>query len=269
MQPGFRAGSILGDMIFGKPDGKVYGDQMERNMRTAKLMEEARNARSRNLAMDEITPEKFAAAYGVSPELGSLLSSATRSQDSANLNVLGATPGDMQEYAMRKAVAEEGLPVLGAVNANLAAIDGKPLKVNAIDAGYQLNPYEAGGEAVPMLGEITDAELTRAKVGVQGALGDKYEAQAASGGFAPRAPGGRGGGSAKRSASASKQIVATLEKEMGRKLEVATKKDPAVEAAATQALKDARAAVATGRITKEEARKRLVAAGFKNTAARL
>lgn len=193
MENGFRTGAILGDLVFGKPDGKVYGEQMERNMRTAKLMEEARNARSRNLAMDEMTPEKFAAAYGVTPEIGALLSSATRTQDSANLNILGATPLAMQEYQMRKDALESGRPVLGDMNANLAAIAGKPVEVNTIDNGYQLNKYEVGGEALPTLGEITDAELTRAKVGTEGAragqldaLGSKYSAQAALGGFAPK-----------------------------------------------------------------------------------
>ena len=216
MQPGFRAGSILGDMIFGQPDGKVYAEQTERNLRSAKLMEEARKARSINLARETLTPDMVRGGLGSSPEQAALFHALLGAQDNPNLNVLGATPLQMQEYTQRRAAVEALTPVLGAGNANLAGVAGKPLEVNTIDGGYQLNPYDAGGAAVPTLGETTDAGLTRARIATQGALGSKYDAQADAGGFAPRSP-GKGTPVATR-AGTLEEDISVIEGELGRAL---------------------------------------------------
>lgn len=290
----YQGGAALGDILFGGRDrgnSDVFLKRLRENYTTQKAMEEASTSQIQRIARESQTAETVAKATGLPLGQAAMIANALRSQQSMNLNTAGVTPLQMQEHGLRSTAVEALTPDLGAGNAALAAIDGKPLKRNDIDSGYQLDPYAVGGTATPTGLQLEREGTERAKQGELGERANLSRVKAAGGGFAPSRAGGGGGGGKGRSPSAAKAIIGTLEKEMGRKLtadevdtiyaggdfkfdepalgEVATKTDPARQAEVMQALKDARAAVATGKITKEEARKRLIAAGYKNIAARL
>ena len=288
----YQGGRALGEIVFGGREGgnsDVFLKRLRENYTTQRAMDEAASSQIQRIAREAITAADIEAARkGDMAAQARLGEAALRTADTPNLrNVTGGFNDFDAAGYKRAAVEKAGLGDLAGANAELFGLAKGPLKVNEIDSGYQLNPYEVDGEATPTATE-------NAKIGELGARADVSRAKAAAGGFAPRASRGGGGGTDKRSASEANAMIKAFEKQMKRPLSpkeieaiydggdvvfrepttlgsAAEKSvvDPARQAEAAQALKDARAAVSTGRITKEEARKRLVAAGFKNTAARL
>ena len=225
----FQGGAALGEILFGgrnRGNSDAYLSRLRDNATTAKAMDDAANAQIMRLARESMQGQKVQDAYGVDAPLADFIATMLRSQQTMNANTVGVTPLQMQEYQMRRRAEEALAPEMGLGNAALAAIYGKPLKFNTIDAGYQLNPYEVGGAATPTQGKLGDIALSGAKVATEGARQDELGARASvsrakakAGGFAP-SRGGSGGGSGgpKRSPSEAKAIVTKLESEMGRPL---------------------------------------------------
>ena len=220
----YQGGRALGEIVFGGREGgnsDAYLDRLRAGFAVKKAdydsqraMDEAANSQIQRIARGSQTAETVAKATGLPLGQAAMIANALQSQESMNLNTAGVSPLQMQTYGLKNTAVEALTPDMGLGNAALAAIDGKPLKRNDVDSGYVLDPYVAGSGA-------TATETENAKIGELGARADVSRAKAAAGGFAPRAPGGSKGGGTKRSASASKQIVSTLEKEMGRKLTAA------------------------------------------------
>lgn len=214
---GKNIGAVLGDLFMGKnrEPGKAYYDQLATNYeiqgkksRSEELFEKASIARAMNMARQGITPEllerRRAGDLRAEAELGAAVLRAAQTPNLSNYT-RGAL--DLQEIGFRDAAVEAGIPELGAMNANLAGVANGPIKTNDIDSGYQINPYQAGGAAIPTQGEL-------------GKIADGHTR-------ANRQPTPRssGGGTPRRTASEASAIVKALEKEMGRTLtaeEVAT-----------------------------------------------
>lgn len=324
----YQGGQALGEAIFGgrnRGNSDVFVQRLKQNFDAKRAMEEADNSRIQRIAREAITAADIEAARNGDPAAAARLGEAAlRTADTPNLGNITRGFADFDEAGYRRAAVERAtLGDMAGANAQLVGLATGPLKVNAIDGGYQLNPYEVGGAATPTPGELANVALRQARVGTEGArqgeLGARAElsrVRAAAGGFAPSRSGGRGKELSPQEAATKQQwILAQANKKIadGEPAEfveawianemmkagmepepavdvapptslrwveggeetvvplgqVAAAKPPAREVEAAQALKDARAAIATGRITTEEARKRLIAAGFKNTAARL
>ena len=332
----YQGGQALGEAIFGGRRNGVESDVFLDRVRlnhsvkksefdAARAMEEAGLSRVLRIAHESIKAADIEAAQSGDKAAQARLGEAVlRSSRNPNLRNITGGFADFDAAGYRRAAVERAtLGDMAGANAQLVGLATGPLKVNAIDGGYQLNPYEVGGAAVATPGELANVALRQARVGTEGArqgeLGARAElsrVKAAAGGFAPSRTGGRGKELSPAEAATKQQwILAQANKKIAdgepaefveawianemvkagmepepavdvapptsmRWIEggeetvvplgqVAAAKAPAREAEAAQALKDARAAIATGRITTEEARKRLVAAGFKNVAARL
>jgi len=214
----YQGGQALGEIIFGGREGgnsDAFLKRLRENYTTQRAMDEAASSQIQRIAREAITAADIEAARkGDMAAQARLGEAALRTADTPNLrNVTGGFNDFDAAGHKRAAVEKAGLGDMAGANAELFGLAKGPLKVNEIDSGYQLNPYEVDGEATPTATE-------NAKIGELGARADVSRAKAAAGGFAPRAP-RAGGAGAKRSAAASKQIVATLEKEMGRKLTAA------------------------------------------------
>lgn len=214
-------GEVLGGLLGNKEPGKAYYDQLGtsyeiqgKKSRSEEAFEEAARARSMNIARDGITADVIARARAGDRQAEAELGAAVlRSAQTPNLTNYTGGAKDFQELGFRDAAVDAGIDELGAMNGNLAGVANGPIKTNVIDSGYQINPYQPTS-AIPTATE-------NAKIEELGARADVSRAKAAAGGFAPKSPSGGGGGGAKRTASASKAIVSTLEKEMGRKLTAA------------------------------------------------
>lgn len=187
----YQGGAALGDILFGGRDrgnSDVFLKRLRENYSTQKAMEDASTAQIQRIARESQTAETVAKATGLPLGQAAMIANALQSQDSMNLNTAGVTPLQMQEYGLKNRAVDSLAPELGMGNAALAAIDGKPLKRNAIDSGYQLDPYAVGGDATP-------TETENARIGELGARADVSRAKAAAGGFAPSRGGGGKGGS--------------------------------------------------------------------------
>lgn len=169
---------------------RAYTEALLRGYQGNKAMEEARRARDINLAYDKITPEAIAAAYSqLSPGQAELMAAQQHAQGTLNLNTLGQTLGDMQDYAL-KAKANEALgATLGEGNAALAALAGKPVQMAKVEGNTLISPYQPLGEQKPQIspfGQATvDAGVKKANISA-GAGVQKAQIQAAAK--------GRGGG---------------------------------------------------------------------------
>lgn len=226
MNNSFNAGKGLGEVLGGlfgnKEPGKAYYDQLGtsyeiqgKKSRSEEAFEEAARARSMNIARDGITADVIARARAGDRQAEAELGAAVlRSAQTPNLTNYTGGAKDFQELGFRDAAVDAGIDELGAMNGNLAGVANGPIKTNTVDSGYIGNAYKEGA---PMVATATE----NAKIEELGARADVSRAKAAAGGFAPKSPSGGGGGGAKRTAPASKAIVSTLEKEMGRKLTAA------------------------------------------------
>lgn len=198
----YQGGAALGDILFGGRDrgnSDVFLKRLRENYSTQKAMEDASTAQIQRIARESQTAETVAKATGLPLGQAAMIANALQSQDSMNLNTAGVTPLQMQEYGLKNRAVDSLAPELGMGNAALAAIDGKPLKRNAIDSGYQLDPYAVGGDATP-------TETENARIGELGARADVSRAKAAAGGFAPPR-GGRGGSSDGGDVSAQVEFI--------------------------------------------------------------
>lgn len=195
MEPGFRTGSILGDIVFGKSDGSAYQDQLGKNYQTQraqhmrdKAMEEASRERSKNLARATVTPELLQRAQAGDPRaLAEIGAGVLGSAETMNLRNFTGGADDILKSNYRQAAVERAtLGDLTGANAQLFGVKNGPVEINKVVAGQQFNPYDDGGEVtMTPLGTAT-AELANARAAAQGALGRKYQAQADAGGFAPK-----------------------------------------------------------------------------------
>lgn len=210
----YQGGQALGEIIFGGREGgnsDAFLKRLRENYSTQKAMEDASTAQIQRIARESQTAETVAKATGLPLGQAAMIANALQSQESMNLNTAGVSPLQMQTYGLKNTAVEALTPDMGLGNAALAAIDGKPLKRNDVDSGYVLDPYVAGSGA-------TATETENAKIGELDARANLSNVKAAGGGFAPKTPRSGGSGGAKRSAAAAKTIIATLQKEMGRKL---------------------------------------------------
>lgn len=213
----YQGGAALGEILFGgrnRGNSDAYLSRLRDNATTAKAMDQAAEAQIQRIAREAITATDIAAARNGDLEAQARLGEAAlRTADTPNLRNITGGFGDFDEMGYRRGAVEKArLGDYAGANAELVGLSSGPLKVNAIDAGYQLNPYEVGGAATPTATE-------NAKIGELGARADVSRAKAKAGGFAP-SRGGSGGGSAgsKRSPSEAKAIATKLESEMGRPL---------------------------------------------------
>ncbi|GAB1407665.1 hypothetical protein MASR1M8_15840 [Thermomonas brevis] len=174
-------------------------------------MARAQRAEGINAAVGQITSDLMQRALGGDQEaLGTLGALTMQGNENPTLSDFTGGLGHLQQYGLRQRAEAELAPTLGAGQAALAALGGKPLKVNQVQGGYQLNPYDASGAVNPTDLQAARTATEAAKAGSYRALGDVRSVQAAAGGWKP------GGGG--RSASAAKAIIAALEGDMRRKL---------------------------------------------------
>lgn len=219
----YQGGRALGEIVFGGREGgnsDVFLKRLRENYTTQRAMDEAASSQIQRIAREAITAADIEAARkGDMAAQARLGEAALRTADTLNLRNVTGGFNDFDAAGYKRAAAEKaGLGDMAGANAELFGLADGPLKMTDVDAGYVINPYEAGGEARPTEGKLGDIAVSSARAGELDARANLSNVKAAGGGFAPRAPGGGKGGGTKRSAPASKQIVATLEKEMGRKL---------------------------------------------------
>lgn len=214
---GQNIGAVLGDLLTGKnrEPGKAYYDALGqgyeiqgKKSRSEEAFEKASIARSMNLARDGINADVLARARAgdkaAEAELGAAI---LRSAQTPNLRNYTGGALDLQELGNRDAAVEAGIGELGAMNGHLAGVARGPIKTNAIDSGYQLNPYKPGA-AVPTAGE-------NAKIEELGAREHLSDVKAAGGGFAPKAP---KGSKIQERKGTLEDDVAAIEDELGRPL---------------------------------------------------
>lgn len=225
----FQGGQALGEMIFGgrqRGNSDVFLQRLRENYNTQRAMDEAANSQIQRIARESIKSSDIAAARAGDLEAQARLGEAAlRTADTPNLRNITGGFSDFDEAGYRRGAVEKArLGDMAGAQAELIGLADGPLKVNAIDAGYQLNPYEVGGKATPTQGKLGEIALSGAKVATEGARQDELgaradvsRAKAKAGGFAPSRSGGGGGGKG-RSASEAKAIVSKLETEMGRPL---------------------------------------------------
>ena len=295
--------ATLGDIITGGSRREAeanYPKYLAEAAGYGKALDVAAQERAKRLARD-VVGEKYrawAASQGLSPEAADL-GATYATGGNMNLNTQIAGSERLQDMGFDRLIDE----------ALQAGDQKRAQQLSAVKTDKILPTLEAGGKAVftPVTGGVELTNLGDAAIGAENALAEQRAAagrlsnvKANAGGFAPRAPHSGGGGSRGRSASEAKAIIGALQKQMNRPLtpdEIATiysggdfnfqdapggslgdaAPGNALPAGVSQehydevgqALKDARAAVATGRITKEEARQRLIKAGYKASAARL
>lgn len=217
----YEGGQALGSILFGGRNQDEYSDtymkRMSGHATLAKAMEQARRERSMNLSRDTVTPDVVLRAQAGDLEAQSILGAgAMMSSANPNLQTMTGGLGNLQKIGLRGDAVEALTPTLGAGNAALAGLAGKPLKMNDIDSGYQLNPYEAGGIATPTVGELGKAAVSEARLGVLGAQEAKYYSDAAGNTLkASREPLGRSGGGKQ---SMDDRIIDAYQSELGRGL---------------------------------------------------
>ena len=204
----YQGGAALGDILFGGRDrgnSDVFLKRLRENYSTQKAMDDASTAQIQRIARESQTAETVAKATGLPLGQAAMIANALQSQDSMNLNTAGVTPLQMQEYGLKNRAVDSLAPELGMGNAALAAIDGKPLKRNTIDSGYQIDEYVAGSPVIATAGE-------NARIGELGERANLSRVKAAGGGFAPRSGGGGGGKGGSMSASDHKLNFSSLSK---------------------------------------------------------
>lgn len=125
----------------------AFVDQLKRNYDAKYSMERAAGLRAENLARDQQTAELWARVQEGDPEaIATVVSARMRMGGTLNdaMNGLGGAFTLGQRRASAAAV-ERG--DLGAANNALIPIASGPQRMNVIQGGYQINPYEVGGEA--------------------------------------------------------------------------------------------------------------------------
>lgn len=254
----------LGAFLGGNSDAgaKAYADQQRRNALAADAMFAARQERAKALAREGLA-EALSGVY-TDPAQARLAAAVLGSASTPNMRNLG----EFEDPAARALFAERQ-----------AAFDAGDMKrVNAATAVLGDKQYEpltlgAGGKAVfdPVLGETTLTPLGESALDAENALTQQRvvtgeaattRANAAAGREAahadlyrrtdpnrPRSTGGHGKKPALGEAAPASRVWSPADVQ--------------------QAIDDARAAIKTGRITREEAQKRLLAAGLAHAAGAL
>ena len=292
MPNGYEGFAKLGDVLLGGPQARAqanapkYYEEAARANRAGhdalKALEEARIATAQRIARENL-PKAIAgdAALAGHGDLASAILGMSTGQP--NLGTFTEGLADLSDMEIDRQIREklDAGDVAGAQ------------RLSAVKTDKVLPSLEAAGKVVftPVTGDIVTTPLGDAEIGADQALVTQRQA-AASRDLAradlygrtdpnkPRATGGKLGFQ-----------VEQIEADLGRDLtprelqDLAAGKldiqvplgdvEPAAppsgvsEAEVLQAIKDARAAIATGRITREEARKRLIAAGMTNAAGRI
>lgn len=289
---GFRAGATLGDILFGKSDGSAYQDQLGKNYETQglmhkrdKLMEEAGIARAMNLSRGVVNADLvrrvMSGDLDAQAEMGAATWQAGRTPNMSNFT---RGLGDLQEQDfLRKASVAAGLGDMQGTQAMMAGA-GDLQKMNDIKGGYQFNPLEVGGDAVALEGELAKIGKTNADA----ALVDAKRTNPALYRAPPK------GAPEPVEPSTAEAILAKIEEKDG-KLPPAQRaamyeglvtgreflqKVPTLgegadagsrpsEADVLKAISDGRRAIASGRISRAEAKQRLIDAGMPTAAGRL
>ena len=178
MNNGFELGSNIGSVVSSlfagknREPGQAYYDQLKQNYgilgeknRADKAFEEAGSQRAMNIARNALTPELMARFQSGDARANAELAAAIlRTAPTPNLSNYTAGALQNQELGFRQEARDAALPELGGMNANLAALSNGPVVVNAIDDGYQLNPLELGGAAIPTQGKVADISKTNREV---------------------------------------------------------------------------------------------------------
>ena len=152
MPNGYELGRAIAGTLgaLRQPSGGNYAafvDQLKRNYDAKYSMERAAGLRAENLARDQQTAELWARVQEGDPQaIAEVVASRVRMGGTANdaMNALGGAFTLGQRRASAAAV-ERG--DLGAANNALIPIASGPQRMNVIQGGYQINPYEVGGEA--------------------------------------------------------------------------------------------------------------------------
>ena len=152
MPSGYELGRAIAGTLgaLRQPSGgnsAAFVDQLKRNYDAKYSMERAAGLRAENLARDQQTAELWARVQEGDPEaIATVVSARMRMGGTLNdaMNGLGGAFTLGQRRASAEAV-ERG--DLGAANNALIPIASGPQRMNVIQGGYQLNPYEVGGEA--------------------------------------------------------------------------------------------------------------------------
>lgn len=268
-----------------------------------RAMDQAQDAQIKRLAREGISASDIEAAQkgdvAASARLGEAL---LRSAPTPNLRNYTGGAQDFQEMGFRQQASEAAAAGrLGDANAALWGVASGPQRVNAIDNGYQLNPLEVGGAAA-----ATPTENARiAEIGARKSVSDAKAAaggfRPTAGGSGKRSAGESKAIVAALQKEMGRQLtaeeVATVYSGGDFNFKAAplgapkgdptslrwidggqetivplgsgsavTPSKPVNVAEEMSALSEAKAALATGRITKGEAQRRLREAGY-NTAA--
>ncbi|WP_374607270.1 hypothetical protein [Thermomonas sp.] len=302
----FTAGSKIGGTILGDPERErqVYDNAFGSRVSRERSLAEARLAQARHLANSARTVDMVRKGLGVSEERAVLFHNILGSMDEGDLRPLGATLGDLQARDFRQMAVDALTPEMGAGNAALAALDGKPLKWTAVDGGHVVRPYAPLGSPTPT--DLTtarieqlDAQRDRARRPPAAVQQMEWQVDAIQDEIGRNLTGQeladlkanklnlRIGADGKTLPPLGREVVALPP--LGRTTVAAASELPPLGSGANdspgntrsayraertkedglQALADARRAIATGRISKDKARQRLVDAGFVNVAGRL
>ncbi len=213
-----EGGRALGEILFGGRRTGVESDaylsrlrdgyavkQADYNSRRA--MDQAAEAQIQRIAREAISAADIQAAREGDPAAQARLGEAAlRTADTPNLrNITGGFADFDAAGYRREAVERVALGDLAGAQAQLFGLARGPQRMNDIDNGYRLNPYEVGGTATP-------TETENARIDELGARAGVSRAKAATGGWNPKT------GSSRRTSAESKAIIDTLQKEIGRVL---------------------------------------------------
>lgn len=149
-----------------------------------RALDEAQNAQIQRLARESIRAADIEAAQNGDTAAMARLGEATlRTAPTPNLRLYTGGAQDFQKMRFRQQASEAAAAGrLGEANAALWGVASGPQRVNAIDNGYQLNPFEVGGAA-------TATPTENARIAEIGARKSVSDAKAAAGGFRPSAGG--------------------------------------------------------------------------------
>ena len=194
----YQGGVALGQMLLGgrnQGNSDVFLDRLRQNYAVQKAdydsrraLDEAQSAQVQRLARESIRAADIEAAQRGDVTAMARLGEATlRTADTPNLRNYTGGAQDFQEMGFRQQAMESAKAgKLGDANAALWGVASGPQRVNAIDNGYQLNPFEVGGA-------VTATPTENARIAELGARKSVSDAKAAAGGFPPRSTGPGGG----------------------------------------------------------------------------
>lgn len=179
--------NVLGRVLAG--GGALRQNAYQRGMlqgaQTADVMEQARRRRDQNVGFADITPQSVAAAQGGGPGAAGLISALIHSGYNASeaVNALGG----VQKQGFSQAIFDQarGGANIAALNPELAALHGEPVKTSSVEGNTLINPYAlpnqqaAQGGNVPTAVGQSDMARALAEAGQANAGAERNRAEAA------------------------------------------------------------------------------------------